>query len=290
MNDLITVCLSAFNSGKYIGEAIESILNQSYTNFELFVVDDKSNDNTLEIAKKYLYDSRLKIMALDKNIGTFAAKNLVLKKYAKGDYWSTHDADDFSHKDKFLRELEFIKNNDLDGCGCAINELYEDGIKPRIPSEYKLEYDKNNDVYVRKNYYPERVTLDNISVDINDLPKLKIFKNGTLMVKMSALKTLGGFDDTRMGGDSEFLWRFVKFFKFGNLQEIHYTRRFHHDSLTQNKDVGHLSNLRKEYAKKAFLRHRKGIEILNNKGKSSALEFSTYDMYFPEVNYKIYEE
>lgn len=290
MNKKITVCLSAYNAEKYIKQAIDSILNQTYGNFELFIVNDKSTDKTLEIAKKYLTDNRVRVIDLKENIGTYAAKNLVLKNFASGDFWSTHDADDYSHPDKFKRELKFIEERELDGCGCGVDEFYEDGLKPRIPSQFELEYDKFTNSYRRKNLYPESVTIENISVNIDELPKLKIVKNGTLMVKMECLKKLGGFDNTRVGGDSEFMWRFVKFFKFGNLPEVHYTRRFHEDSLTQDSRVGYSSKIRKDYAKSIFAKHQQALELIKNKKHKEALKFCSYNTEHPEVSYDFYHQ
>jgi teichuronic acid biosynthesis glycosyltransferase TuaG len=84
--DLISIIMPAYNCEKYIGEAIDSVLAQSYRNWELIVIDDGSVDNTYSIVKEYLQnDIRVSLLSNEKNIGVSAARNRGIE-YAKGEW------------------------------------------------------------------------------------------------------------------------------------------------------------------------------------------------------------
>ena len=284
----ITVCLCAYNAERFIAQAVESILAQTYTNWELYVVNDTSIDATAEIVKRYLGDPRVKLVNLEKNIGTYAAKNLVLKNFAAGEYWVHHDADDYSEPDRFEKQIAYLREQNLDGCGTAIDELYAPGLSPRIPSDAPLVYNKEDGYSHRVNVYPERVTLETVSVEIEKLPQLKITMNGSLFFKLDTIQALGGFDGhTHTGGDSDLLWRFSMWYAFGNMPDVLYHRRFHPDSLTQSAAAGWDSPRRKQYAEKALAAHFKRVELLEQGLKEEAKKESTYDFFYPEVKFEV---
>ena len=90
----VSVLMTAYNCEKYIAEAIESVLNSTFTDFELIVVDDKSCDRTLEIARHYLnQDDRVKVFANDQNLGDYPNRNRAAS-LASGEYIKYVDADD----------------------------------------------------------------------------------------------------------------------------------------------------------------------------------------------------
>lgn len=91
---LVSVLTAAYNSEKYIGEAIESVLASTFTNFELIICDDKSTDSTASIAKSFaLKDSRVKVYINETNLGDYPNRNKVAS-YAKGTYLKYLDHDD----------------------------------------------------------------------------------------------------------------------------------------------------------------------------------------------------
>ena len=93
-NLLITVTVNLYNYGRFIEDCIQSILNQTYKNFELIVIDDCSTDSSYETAKKFeKKDNRVKVIKLDKNYGIGYAKNEGIIR-SKGEYIATIDADD----------------------------------------------------------------------------------------------------------------------------------------------------------------------------------------------------
>lgn len=105
-NSFVSVLMTAYNREKYIAEAIESVLASTYKNFELIIVDDASEDNTVNIAKKYeLIDSRVRIYVNDRNLDQFPNRNKAAD-YAKGEYLITVDSDDTIYKDSIKNCLD----------------------------------------------------------------------------------------------------------------------------------------------------------------------------------------
>ena len=91
---LVSVLMTAYNREKYIAEAIESVINSTYRNWELIIVDDCSKDRTVEIAREFEQkDSRIKIYVNEKNLGDYPNRNRAAS-YAKGKYIKYVDADD----------------------------------------------------------------------------------------------------------------------------------------------------------------------------------------------------
>lgn len=124
----ISVLMAAYNSEKYIGDAIESILNQTYKNFEFIIVDDKSTDNTVNIIRKYIEkDKRIKLICLNKNLGPSLAANVGLRKI-KGQYLVRMDADDISEVDRLEKQITYLKNNpEISMLGGQCNLINSDG-------------------------------------------------------------------------------------------------------------------------------------------------------------------
>lgn len=112
---LISVIMPAYNAEKYIQEAIDSILNQSYANFELLIFDDGSSDSTRSIIESY-NDERIKKIFTDKNGGVVAARNHCID-LAKGKYIALMDADDIASHDRFEKQLTLLEAGECDVCG-----------------------------------------------------------------------------------------------------------------------------------------------------------------------------
>ncbi len=107
--NLVSVVMPAFNSEQYIGEAIESVIRQSYTNWELIVVDDFSADRTPEIVDYYLaQDRRIKFVRLEKNYGASKARNTAMD-LASGKYIAFLDSDDIWLPEKLAAQISFMK-------------------------------------------------------------------------------------------------------------------------------------------------------------------------------------
>lgn len=126
---LISVIMPCYNREKYVVEAIESILNQTYTNFEFIIIDDCSTDNTFEIVKEYAKkDNRILALKNDKNYCYVHSLNKGIE-IAKGKYIARMDDDDISLPERFEKQVEFLeKNEDIIVLGTFI-EIFSDDMK-----------------------------------------------------------------------------------------------------------------------------------------------------------------
>ncbi|MDC0543388.1 glycosyltransferase [Candidatus Pelagibacter ubique] len=112
---LVTVITPLFNAQDYIGETIESVLDQTYQNWEMIIVDDCSTDNSRDIVKKYeAKESRIKLIELEKNFGGPARPRNVGLDISKGDYLAFLDADDMWLKNKLQVQINEMLVNNLD--------------------------------------------------------------------------------------------------------------------------------------------------------------------------------
>jgi len=106
---LVSVNMVVFNGERFIGEAIQSILDQTYTHFELIIMDDGSTDNTNIIVNSFS-DPRIQFITSEKNNGIVHARNTALD-ISKGDYIAILDADDISLPDRLEVEVSFLESN-----------------------------------------------------------------------------------------------------------------------------------------------------------------------------------
>lgn len=108
---LVSIITPCYNSEKYIGEMIRSVLKQTYTNWELLITDDCSTDNSREIVMEYATkDSRVKLFQLAQNSGAGIARNNSIKN-ARGRYIAFLDSDDLWKPEKLERQILFIEKN-----------------------------------------------------------------------------------------------------------------------------------------------------------------------------------
>ena len=110
MNDLVSIIMPSFNTGKYIAASIMSVINQTYTNWELVIVDDCSTDDTDEIVKPFLSDQRIKYISNDKNSGAAVSRNRALKE-ARGRWIAFLDSDDLWMPDKLMKQISFMEKH-----------------------------------------------------------------------------------------------------------------------------------------------------------------------------------
>lgn len=128
-NPIVSVVMPVYNAEKYLDEAIESILKQTYKDFEFIIINDGSTDKSLEIIEKYKKQDERIVLISRENRGLIASLNEGIKK-AKGKYIARMDADDISLANRFMLQIELMDNEDADLCGChffLINE-YNDYI------------------------------------------------------------------------------------------------------------------------------------------------------------------
>lgn len=111
-NPIVSIITPAYNAENFICETIQSILQQTYKDWELLIVDDCSTDNTHILAKDYAeQDARIRVLRPKKNGGVAAARNFGLE-HAKGDYIAFLDSDDLWKPEKLEKQLAFMKDKD----------------------------------------------------------------------------------------------------------------------------------------------------------------------------------
>jgi teichuronic acid biosynthesis glycosyltransferase TuaG len=142
MDDLVSIIMPSFNSEKFISEAIISIQKQTYTNWELLVVDDCSTDKTVAIIQKFINnDNRIHLIRLKKNSGTGIARNTALQK-ANGQYIAFLDSDDLWKPEKLSKQIDFMKANNLPFTFSFYDLIDEDGqlLNKRIKAPNNLSF------------------------------------------------------------------------------------------------------------------------------------------------------
>lgn len=130
MSFLVTIIMPAYNAEKLISDSIESVLSQTYTNFELIVIDDCSKDQTVKVVESFiLKDSRIKLVKNIKNKGVAETRNAGLDQ-AKGNVIAFLDSDDRWVENKLEKQLAILyKNPDIDIVYSAYYRFNNAGIK-----------------------------------------------------------------------------------------------------------------------------------------------------------------
>ena len=142
MNDLVSILTPTYNTEKFIRSTIDSAQNQTYTNWEMILVDDASTDNTVAIIEEFVQkDNRIKLFKLPENQGNGFARNAALEK-ATGKYIAYLDADDLWFPEKLEKQIQFLKANNLHFTFSFYDSIDEEGnnLKRRVESPNPLTY------------------------------------------------------------------------------------------------------------------------------------------------------
>ena len=167
-NKLVSVIISAFNSEETIDYSLQSIINQTYQNLEILIMDDCSTDNTFKILKKYENSlNNVRIFKNDVNIGLTRSLNKLIK-YSNGHFIARHDTDDLSNVFRIEKQVSYLNSMDLDGC---TSRAFVMNSNKKIPN---LSF-----------YFP-----------INLVMKVKNpFIHGSLLIKKEALNLVNNYDE-----------------------------------------------------------------------------------------------
>ena len=128
----VSVLMANYNGERFLSEAIESILNQSYTDLELIVVDDGSTDSSVSVIRLFcVRDSRVRGIFLQKNLGTAKAANRGLR-VTRGNYVARMDSDDLCHRNRLVKQVAYLdKHPDIYMLGCGYKNIDEHGTRVR---------------------------------------------------------------------------------------------------------------------------------------------------------------
>jgi glycosyltransferase involved in cell wall biosynthesis len=207
---LISVLMPVYNCENYILEAVESILQQTYSNFEFLIIDDCSTDKTVEIIKS-LNDDRIQLIQKHKNTGYTNSLNFGIQ-IAKGEYIARMDGDDISLPARFEKQIAFMEANvDVVVCGTAFEVLH-------------------NSFYIP-------VAESNNEIKVGMLQKCQI-GHPTVMMRNSFLKKHQLFYNSNMEPAEDYdLWvRMIHLGKFHNLQESLLKYRVHDKQVSNQRN------------------------------------------------------
>ncbi len=127
MNNLVSIITPSYNSERFISETINSVLSQTYQNWEMIIVDDFSTDNSQKIIAKYLKkDNRIKYFGLEENSGAAVARNTGINK-AEGRYIAFLDSDDLWKANKLEVQLAFMKQKKISFSYSSYELMDEEG-------------------------------------------------------------------------------------------------------------------------------------------------------------------
>lgn len=177
---LVTVIMPVYNAEGTVRIALESVLNQTWTNLEVLMVDDCSTDATMRVLREYeRRDPRVRVLKANRNGGPYVARNLALRE-ARGMFVTCHDADDWSHPGKIERQVLHLLNHPK-----AIGNMSE---QVRATNELR---------FYRRGGFGKYV-----------LPNMSSF----MFRREPVMEAIGYWDSVRFGADSEFIRRIRKWF------------------------------------------------------------------------------
>ena len=114
----VSIIVPMYNAEKFIGKTIESVLSQTYENWEMLIMNDVSTDNSLAVVNEYAKkDDRIKVVNTEKNMGVVKGRNHLID-LANGKYIAFLDADDYWHSQKLEKQIQFMKEKNA-GISCT---------------------------------------------------------------------------------------------------------------------------------------------------------------------------
>jgi FkbM family methyltransferase len=216
---LLSVLMTTYNSSRFLDIAVASVVEQTYRNLELLIVDDCSSDDTREkLADWERRDSRIRVLHNQHNVGTYGSKNLALL-FARGDFLTCHDSDDWSHPEKMARQMECILDSNAIACTSKWVRIDERG-------------------YFESMRWGEMLHLNASS----------------LLYRREVVDAIGYYDTVKTGADTEFQQRIVHKYGLSSIKHMPFCMAFgrsHSESLTRLGSLGFdefgASPLRQQY-------------------------------------------
>ena len=166
--NLVSVLLCTYNSESTIVKSISSLIDQTYNEIEILILDDASKDNSYNICKKYEKEfNNIKLYRNSVNLGLTKSLNVLLKE-ARGSYIARQDADDFSHVLRIEKQIEFLNSSNLDACSTRAKVIDSNRVVPNLSF-----------------FLPPKLTI-----------KYKNpFIHGSLLIKSKILKKINNYDE-----------------------------------------------------------------------------------------------
>lgn len=266
---IISVIMPVYNEGRYLKHAIDSILNQSFRDFEFVIIDDGSKENINKIINQYS-DQRIIYYKNNRNLGITKSLNIGLQK-ASGKYIARMDADDVAMPDRLKVQKKYLDDNpDIFLIG-AMAEIIDENDNKQKSWEYPF------------NYY--------------DIAYSMFFYNpimhSTIFFRSSLIDNVGKYNENyKFAQDFEFYTRIIKLCKVENLRDYLLQYRCHKKSIsffteTQKEQRVLADEIRFNYTRQYGIRNYKEFETFNRIGNYHDNNWYK-SLKFLKYHYKIY--
>lgn len=284
MKNLVSVIIPSYNHEKYIEKCIMSVINQTYKNLEILVMDDNSKDNSAKILKN-IKDSRLKVYYSNKNKGIVRTINELTKK-CKGKYVAIIGSDDIWKKNKISKQISYLEKNPEIGAVFTAAEII----------------DENGKLYENDEFFSDNVFCNN---NMTRGKRMKLFFekgnhlcHSSSVIRMSVIKNIGLYDMAyRQLHDYEYWVRLineydiyilneklVKYRRFKNSEQNLSNNSFESIIRVINENNSIISWMFDNIKKEIFIEGFSNMFV--NKNSNSAIELLC-EKYFILLNYKI---
>jgi glycosyltransferase involved in cell wall biosynthesis len=230
---LVTAAIPVYNGEKYLAEAIESVLSQTYEPIELIVVDDGSTDRSSEVVERYTQDHDVTLIRREENAGQAVARNAAIKA-ARGAYWTSLDSDDMMTPDRIEKQVRQVEEEG----GEFVLTLEEILIEPGVPD-------------------PPLITGKRAPISTRE----DVYQTMSFLAPMEVIHRIGPFDETlRYGEDIDYCLRaFDAGCRVIALPEYLTIRRFHGANMTY--DMQQVRGAMFAAVRRRIGRHRSGATL-----------------------------
>ena len=220
MRNLISVVMPVYNAAPFLKEAVDSLLMQSFLDFELIVVEDASTDHSLEILDTYR-DSRILVLKNEVNRGNYPSRNIGMS-VAKGKYICVMDADDIALLHRLAVQFQFMETHpEILACGSAYQVIGSNEMYRSVQNYESIQ---------------EALLLDNC------------FLHPSLCFRTSVLKKIGMYnEDYIYASDYDFLCKMALVGPIVNLPDILMKYRWHNGQITQAHRLEQIKYVKRYY-------------------------------------------
>ena len=217
----VSIIMSVFNGEEHLHDAIDSIISQTYTDYEFLIMDDASTDNSYAILKSYAEtDARVVLRKNKKNKGLTSSLEILTRR-AKGKYIARMDADDLSHRDRILNQVNRMESDPNTGLlGTWVCSLLDDG------NPFEIHSFPDNHDWIKRNI----------------IQGLNCLAHGSIMIRHEILTSLAlPVWRFRYGQDLDLYLRLINITTFGYVRKVLYYQR----AVNSSMSVEVLGNMRK---------------------------------------------
>jgi glycosyltransferase involved in cell wall biosynthesis len=236
---LISVCMPVYNAERYVAQAVESILGQTFGDFEFLIIDDGSTDGSRRILEGYAArDARIRL-ASRPNTGYLVALNEMLA-IARGEFLARMDADDIAMPERFVRQVEYLRSHpEVLALGTRI-----------------LVVDPEGDPLEEQCWLQTHEEIDQCHLGVHPTRCYGI-SHPSVMTRTETLRRVGGYRAEYYPAEDVDLWsRLAEIGRLANLPDVHLKYRLHPQSIGHVKRVEHFAAAAKQ---RADTRRRRGL-------------------------------